>query len=292
MKSHQLIIPSEFDITKFSLVPQARVSSSNTKYMMSNCIYEDAHEGLLSIGEVICFVCKKELLKIKPKKENMDICQLCGSNMIFYYHMLVCSTCGFVGDNCNFVFSYYDFERCIIRNRCLYKRRDNFKVILNQFLCTREQIKVPDEVMRTLHDEVNNKENILYYYTIPLSIPIVGCLLERNKLMSYKRSIFYIYFKLVNQPPPHLMEKERVKAQRIFNVVNRLYWNHGPYTRKSFLSYHFVLRKILIVLGKNDFAKYIPQLKTQRLQEKLERIWELITKDPEWVEALQKQRIV
>ena len=33
MKSHQLIVPSEFDITKFSLVPQARVSSSNTKYM-------------------------------------------------------------------------------------------------------------------------------------------------------------------------------------------------------------------------------------------------------------------
>ena len=45
-------------------------------------------------------------------------------------------------------------------------------------------------------------------------------------------------------------------------------------------------------LGKNDYAKYIPQLKTKSKQKELERIWELITKDPEWVAALQKRKIV
>ena len=52
-----------------------------------------------------------------------------------------------------------------------------------------------------------------------------------------------------------------------------------------------MLKKIFIVLGKNDYAKYVPPLKTWSRQKELERIWDLITKDPEWVEALPKQRI-
>ena len=39
-------------------------------------------------------------------------------------------------------------------------------------------------------------------------------------------------------------------------------------------------------------AKYIPKLKTHSKQKELERVWELITKDPEWAVALRKRRIV
>lgn len=204
---------------------------------------------------------------------------------------LVCPKCGLVDDVCNYVFSYDDFKRCNIYKKCGYKRKGNFNIILNQFLCTRIQIKVPDKVIKTLRNEINNRENILYNYTIPLSIPIVECLLKRNKLMFYKTSIFYIYFKLMNQPPPYLTWGERDQARNVFDVVSRLYRKYGA-SRKNFLSYYFVLKNIFIILGKNDLAKYIPQLKSLSRQKELERIWELITKDPEWVEALQKQRIV
>ena len=42
----------------------------------------------------------------------------------------------------------------------------------------------------------------------------------------------------------------------------------------------------------DQYAKYIPQLKTQSKQKELERIWELMTKDPEFTVALRKQKIV
>ena len=45
-------------------------------------------------------------------------------------------------------------------------------------------------------------------------------------------------------------------------------------------------------LGKVEYAKYIPQLKTHSKQKELERVWELITKDREWAIALRKQKIV
>ena len=42
------------------------------------------------------------------------------------------------------------------------------------------------------------------------------------------------------------------------------------------------------MLGKIEYAKYIPQLKTHSKQNELERVWNQIIKDPEWVIALQK----
>ena len=46
------------------------------------------------------------------------------------------------------------------------------------------------------------------------------------------------------------------------------------------------------MLGKVEYAKYIPPLKTHSKQKELEQVWKLITKDPEWIVALWKQKIV
>ena len=46
------------------------------------------------------------------------------------------------------------------------------------------------------------------------------------------------------------------------------------------------------MLGKVEYAKYVPPLKTHSKQNELERVWGLITKDPEWAVALRKRKIV
>ena len=38
----------------------------------------------------------------------------------------------------------------------------------------------------------------------------------------------------------------------------------------------------------DQYAKYIPPLKTRSKQKEPEQVWELITKDPEWAVALRK----
>ena len=177
------------------------------------------------------------------------------------------------------------------RRKCVYKRYDNFKTILDQFFYGGNKV-VPDDVMEAIRDEIHDETNILYNYTIPLTIPILECILKRNKMMKYKNSIYFIYFKLKSQPLPYITITEKDMMLNMFNVVSNIYDKYKPKGRKSFLNYYFTLKKILIVLGKNDYAKYIPQLKTKSIQKELERIWELITKDPGWVAALQKRKIV
>ena len=228
----------------------------------------------------------------EPKKRDRYFCMDCKLRKIVDYErsILVCTKCG--------VFEYYpvhvqsyNHTMRYSRRKCVYKRSDNFKVILNQFLYGGNRV-VPDDVMEAIRDEIHDETNILYNYTIPLTIPILECILKRNKMMKYKNSIYFIYFKLSGVPFSHISTKEYNTMLKVFDVVSTIYDKYKPKGRKSFLNYSFVLKQILIMRNMDQYAKYIPPLKTNSKQKELEIIWELITKDPEWAAALQKRKIV
>ena len=111
-------------------------------------------------------------------------------------------------------------------------------------------------------------------------------------MMKYKNSIYFIYFKLSGVPLPYITITEKDIILKVFDVVSTIYDKCKPKGRKSFLNYPFVLKQILIMRNMDQYAKYIPKLKTNSKQKELEKIWELITKDPEWFAALQKRKIV
>ena len=203
---------------------------------------------------------------------------------------LVCTKCGLC-EYCPLNVTSYNHTIQPLRRKCVYKRSDNFKVILNQFFYGEKQL-VPDGLMNAIRNEIHNGDNILYYYKIPLSISILECILRRNKMIKYKSSSYQIYFNINNQPFPYITTKEYNLILNVFDVVSTIYDKYKPKDRKSFLNYYFVLKKILIMLGKVEYGKYTPKLKTHSKQNELERIWELITKDPEFAVALQKQKIV
>ena len=110
----------------------------------------------------------------------------------------------------------------------------------------------------------------LYNYTIPITIPILECILKRNELTMYKGSLYYIYFKLNGKSFPHIMTKEYNTILNAINVISSIYDKYKPKGRKSFLNYHFVLKKLLIMLEKDEYAKCIPPLKTHSKQNELE----------------------
>ena len=140
--------------------------------------------------------------------------------------------------------------------------------------------------MKTIRDEIHHETNILYPNEIPLTIPIFECILKRNELSMYKDNIYFIYFKLSGGFFPRITTKEYNTILSVLNVVSSIYDKYRPNDRKSFLNYSFVLKELLIMLGKVEYAKCIPQLKTHSKWKELERVWELITKDHEWAVAL------
>ena len=128
------------------------------------------------------------------------------------------------------------------------------------------------------------------YFAKVKRIDILSGSMEAN-MFDKRIGVYFIYIKLSGGSFPHITTKEYNMILNAVNVINSIYDKYKPNDRTSFLTYSFVLKKLLIMLGKVEYAKYIPQLKTHSKQKELEREWELITKDREWVVALRKQKI-
>ena len=139
---------------------------------------------------------------------------------------LVCTNCGLCEYYPVYVVSY-NHTMQPLRRKCLYKRSDNFKVILNQFFYGGKKL-VPDDVMKAIRNEIHDGTNILYNYTIPLTIPILECILKRNELMIYKDSIYFIFFKLSGKSFPHIPMKEYNLILNVFDVVSTIYNKQVP----------------------------------------------------------------
>ena len=204
------------------------------------------------------------------KKHDHYFCMDCKLRKIVGYERstLVCTKCGLCEYYPVYVVSYNHTIQPS-RRKCIYKRSDNFKVVLNQFFYVGKRV-VPDDIMKTVRDEVHDETNVLYPYEIPLTIPILECILKRNELSMYKDSIYFIYFKLSGGSSPHITPKEYNNILNAFNVISSIYDKYKPNDRKSFLNYFFVLKKLLIMLGKVEYAKCIPQMKTHSKQKELE----------------------
>ena len=103
----------------------------------------------------------------EPKKHSYNLCNHCNLEMTIDYQKttLVCRKCGLCEYFPVYVTSYSDSMKPL-RRKCVCKRSDNFKVILNQFFNGGKQF-VPDDFMDTLRNEIHNRDNILYNYEIP-----------------------------------------------------------------------------------------------------------------------------
>ena len=227
----------------------------------------------------------------EPKKHDRYFCMDCNVVKTIDYERstLVCTKCGLCEYYPVYVTSY-NHTMQPLKRKCIYKGSENLKVILNQFFHGGKRV-VPDDIKKTIRDEIRNETNILYPYEIPLTIPILECILKRNELSMYKDSIYFIYFKLSDGFFSHITMKEYNTILSMFNVVSSIYDKYKPNDRKSFLNYSFALKKLLIVLWKVEYATCIPQLKTHSKWKELEQVWELITKDREWAVALRKRKI-
>ena len=111
-----------------------------------------------------------------------------------------------------------------LRRKCIYKRSENIKAILNQFFYGGKKL-VPDDVMEAIRAEIHDETNIFCPYEIPLTIPILECILKRNKLMIYKDSIYFIFVKLSGKSFPHITTNKYNSILNMFNAVSSIYDN-------------------------------------------------------------------
>ena len=163
----------------------------------------------------------------KEPKHNRNLCIDCNMEMTIDYQKstLVCMKCGLCEYYPVYVTSY-NHTMQPLRRKCFYKRSVNFKVILNQFFYGGKKL-VLDNVMETIRDEIHDETNILYNYTIPLTIPILECILKRNELTMYKGSLCHIYFKLSDKSFSHSSQQKNTIQYSTHSTLSVAYMTNA-----------------------------------------------------------------
>ena len=96
------------------------------------------------------------------KEPKHNFCINCILEMTIDYQKsnLVCTNCALCKYYPVYVVSY-NHTKQPLRRKCVYKRSDNFKVILNQFFYGGRKL-VPDDIMEAIRNEIHDGTNILY----------------------------------------------------------------------------------------------------------------------------------
>ena len=108
--------------------------------------------------------CELNREEYKEPKHDRNLCIDCDVVKTIDHERstLVCIRCGLCEYYPVYVVSY-NHTMQPLRRKCIYKRSDNFKVILNQFFYGGNRV-VPDDIMKMITDEIQYETNILYPY--------------------------------------------------------------------------------------------------------------------------------
>ena len=98
----------------------------------------------------------------KERKHNRNLCIDCNMEMAIDYQKstLICMKAGLCEYYPVYVASY-NHTMQPVRRKCIYKRSDNFKVILNQFFYGGKKL-VLDDVMEAIRNEMHDGTYILH----------------------------------------------------------------------------------------------------------------------------------
>ena len=72
------------------------------------------------------------------------------------------------------------------------------------------------------------------------------------------------------------------KLRMMFKEIQGPFMKHCPKTRKNFLSYAYVIRKFLELLGQDKFIRYFPLLKSREKLYQQDCIWKKMCKVLKW----------
>jgi len=159
-----------------------------------------------------------------------------------------------------------------------YKKINHLKEKLNQFQ-SKETAEVPDSVYNTIMLELKRKMIVRYKNLSPLMIKSI---LKKHKLTNYYEHLQQIYCKITNSSPMILQRELEEEIIHRFQTMQPSFQKHCSGIRNNFLSYSYVLNKLFIILGYENYAKYFGLLKSKDKLRSQDSIWSKICKDMNW----------
>jgi hypothetical protein len=166
-----------------------------------------------------------------------------------------------------------------------YKKKNHFKEILNQ-IQGKESTTIPDEVYEKILQEIKKtrmKTEDIKKQKIREILRKIG----HTKYYEHRSNIMY---KIRGIPPITLSREIEDKLLLMFDDLLKPYAKCCPKTRRNFLNYYYVIRKLCEILGLKEIlnTEHLPQLKSRKKLAEHDQIWKemikiLQEKDDIWI---------
>ena len=159
-----------------------------------------------------------------------------------------------------------------------YKRINHYNECLNQ-IQAKEYTEIPNDVIDAILVELK-KQKITNMAS--LTAQKIRGILRKLGIHKYYEHTPFIMYKLNGIPPPRFGEELEEKLRQMFFAVQVPYLRHASQKRKNFLSYNYVFHKFLLILGRTEFLKYFPLLKSREKLHEQEQVFQKICADLGW----------
>lgn len=159
-----------------------------------------------------------------------------------------------------------------------YRRGNHYNEWINQ-IQGKEYTDIPNDVIDAILVELNRQKVTNMAALTPLK---VRGILRKLKLTKYYEHVAFILYKLSGVPPARLGEETEEKLRQMFDAVQGPFLRHAPKDRTNFLSYGYVLRKFLEMLGKHEFLQFFPLQKSRDKVWMCEMTWRKICDELGW----------
>ncbi len=214
-----------------------------------------------------------------------EMCPLCQSTLLNdpRKSQVVCMTCG-ESTACVFSpegpFDSRSVTSLVAHHRrittYMYKRTNHFLDHLKR-VQAKEATSVQPNIMNAVKNELA-KEHI--YHSDPrITITKVRSILKKLRLQKYYNHVFAITANLSGKKPPQLTAVQEEKLLAMFQAIQGPFERHCPPDRTNMISYSYVLRKLVEILGWNHLIGYFPLLKSRQKVYNQDCIWRNICEE-------------
>jgi hypothetical protein len=216
----------------------------------------------------------------KLKKIEIDICKLCEVEMTLIQSegLVVCSHCG------REEHILIDSDKPSYKDpppeagEFTYKRINRLDEWLTQYQA-KETTEIPQEVLDSILLEMK-KEGVKNLCR--LTMEKVRGYLKKLGLNKYYEHIPHIIYCLNGLPTPRLTAETEEKIRSMFRQIQDIFDQVCPDDRTNFLSYSYLLRKLLELLGEDEHKHYFRLHKSREKIYQHDKVWQKICKILDW----------
>ena len=253
---------------KFSKKKKTHNSSDDNHFSSINLI---SSNDCKTKDDYMKTVCKSYL----PKSSFIDKCSYCSSFKVINGDNIVCEGCGCI-DDYNIV---VDINKKIAkdRNGQICRQIKHFIEKMEQYQ-TNIVVKIPDEIVNDVEKEMKK------YNRSPESLTIkqLKDILKKYGHNKYYKYIYNIFSQVTKNPAPIFDKDQQSILLDLFCKVEEVYPKYKPVNRTNFMTYSYVMNKLLLMMDLPEHASQFPLLKSSGKLKEQDVVWNKICDHWKW----------